>query len=161
MDFFDRYKEICATRGILPSSQQAADLFGVTRAAITSWGKNKNTPKGDTLVRIADNLGVSVDYLLGRVDDPVDYDNPDLQADLAGAVMDALGGDVKKAAAFQQAVVQDVAMERERKATRTGSPRILALWEQLDDMDQIRVEAYIEGMLATEKYRTQRMKKMG
>lgn len=159
MDFFDRYKEICATRGILPSSQQAADLFGVTRAAITSWGKNKNTPKGDTLVRIADNLGVSVDYLLGRVDDPVDYDNPDLQADLAGAAMDALGGDVKKTAAFQQAAAQDVAAEG--KATRTGPPCILALWEQLDDIDQIRVEAYIEGMLATEKYRTQRLKKMG
>jgi transcriptional regulator with XRE-family HTH domain len=159
MDFFDRYKQLCTAQDILPNSQRAADMFGVTRATITSWGKNKNTPKGDTLVRIADAFGVSVDYLLGRVDDPVDYENPALQAELAGEALEALGGDIKKAAAFQQAVAEDV--RREKATQQAGTPRILTLWAQLDLMDQVRVEAYIEGMLAADKYRVQQMKKMG
>lgn len=159
MNFFDRYLQLCEANNLLPRSEKAAKMFGVTRATITSWDKNQSIPKGDTLIHIADAFGVSVDYLVGRTDDPVDYSNPDLQAELAGAAMDALGGDPKKALAFQQAVAQDAASDPGPRQTAT--PRILTLWNQLDLMDQVRVEAYIEGMLATDKYRIQQAKKMG
>lgn len=159
MDFFDRYLDLCNKRGISPMSQKAADLLGVTRATITAWSKSKKTPKGNTVALIADALGVSTDYLLCRTDDPTDYSNPELAAEVAGPVLDALGGDVQKAVAFQQAVAEDAKRERQGSATQ---PRILALYNQLDAIDQVRVEAYVEGMLSTDKYRTPEVhKKMG
>ncbi len=149
MTFFDRYLEICADKNIQPYSQKAADLFGVTKATITTWRKNNSIPKGDTLINMADALQVSVDYLLGRTDNPVNYDDMDLQAELAGPVMDELNGDTEKALAFQRACAEDAARET-RPASAT---RIQSLYNQLDFVDQIRVEAYIEGVLAADKYR--------
>ena len=68
MQFYDRYSKLCVDRGIEPCSQAAADMFGISKSTISSW-KTKNTfPKGDTVAAIADALGVSADYLLGRTD---------------------------------------------------------------------------------------------
>lgn len=73
MNFYDRYAAVCAQRGLDPCSQKAADLFHVTRATISTWGKRANAPKGETVAIIADELNVSADYLLGRTDEQTDY----------------------------------------------------------------------------------------
>lgn len=73
MNFYDRYAEICAKRGLEPCSQKAADMFRVTRATISTWNKKNTAPKGETVAIIADALNVSADYLLGRTDDPTDH----------------------------------------------------------------------------------------
>lgn len=116
MAFFDKYARLCRDRGMRPMSQEAADLCGVKRAAITYWKKSGMLPKGETLVRIADGLGVSADYLLGRTDDPEDY---------------------------------------ARAGTDRGAApaRALSLYARLDGMDRARAEAFMEGILSTEKYR--------
>lgn len=133
MDFFDRYTTLCRTKGLLPSAQSTADMFGVTRATISTWGKSRTTPKGETLVAIADALGVSVDYLLGRTDNPVDFANNPPATPNSSPIT----------------------------PNPQPTPYILTLFNSLDKMDQVRVEAYVEGMLATEKYRAQQAKKMG
>lgn len=115
MNFFDRYSELCARQKMLPSSQRAADMFGVTRSTIATWGKRGTLPKGETLITMADKLGVSVDYLLGRVD-------------------------------------------TEEPLVRS---RIQELYNQLDATDQVRIEAYAEGILASDKYRAQAKDKIG
>ena len=148
MTFFERYSDLCTQRGLEPCSQYAADMFGVTRATISTWGKKNATPRGETVALIADEMGVSTDFLLGRTDDPTDYTNPDLVAELAGAVMDHFDGDVKKTAAFQQAVAEDVKKEQEQTHTR-----IMQLYNRLDEIDRVRVESYIEGILTGEKYK--------
>lgn len=180
MNFFDRYLQLCEANNLLPRSEKAAKMFGVTRATITSWDKNQSIPKGDTLVRIADAFGVSVDYLLGRTDDPVDYSNPDLQAELAGAAVVAQGDAPPKLPAFQftedqkAAVVQALtsvsptirpagaiapgfniatSIAAGAAAGAAAISRILKLCKRLDPMDQVRVEAYVEGMLTSDKYR--------
>lgn len=117
MSFFDRYVQLCAKQGIRPASQEAADAFGVTRATIVSWNKRGNLPKGDTLLRMADKFGVSVDYLLGRP-----------------------------------------------TAVHSSAPApssIQTLYDRLDATDQIRLEAYVEGLLASDKYRAQTKGKIG
>lgn len=73
MTFFDRYAGIMEEKGLDPGSQTAADMMGVTRSAISSWKRKQSTPKGDTVAKIADVLGVSSDYLLGRTEDRTDY----------------------------------------------------------------------------------------
>lgn len=73
MTFFDRYAGIMEEKGLDPGSQTAADMMGVTRSAISSWKRKHSTPKGDTVAKMADVLGVSSDYLLGRTEDRTDY----------------------------------------------------------------------------------------
>lgn len=146
MRFYDQYTRICTERGIEPCSQRAAEMFGVTRATISQWNSRNKAPMGETVRIIADALGVSADYLLCRTDDPTDYSNPDLIAEVAGPVLDELNGDVEKAVAFQKAVAEDAKKEREQQ------PRIVSLYNKLDTADRIRVEAYIEGMLTGDKY---------
>lgn len=68
MSFFERYEECCRSKGIAPISQEAADLLGVTKGAISHMAKDKTTPKGDTVRRAAIAFGVSADYLL-EIDD--------------------------------------------------------------------------------------------
>ena len=51
------------------SQQQLADWLGLTRSSISNYENNTQTPPADTLVRLADIYGVSVDYLLGVKND--------------------------------------------------------------------------------------------
>ena len=44
--------------------------IGLTRGSITNWRLGKAKPSADALTKIADYFHVSVDYLLGRTDNP-------------------------------------------------------------------------------------------
>lgn len=117
MTFYDRYAAVCAQRGLDPCSQKAADLFHVTRATISTWGKRANAPKGETVAIIADKLQVSADYLLGRTEDQTDH------------------------------------TQNQGATAPTKPDPLLAAIARLDDTDKLRVEAYIEGLLAHDKYK--------
>lgn len=144
MGFYDNYAAICEKLELEPCSQKAADLIGVTRSTISAWNTKGTYPKGDTVAHIADALHVSADYLVGRTDDPTDYSDPALVARLSAPVLSSFDGDAKKAAAFQKAVAAD--------ALKDKRPRIVELHERLDELDRVRVEAYIEGILTGDKY---------
>lgn len=120
MTFYDRYATVCLSRGIEPCSQKAADLFNTTRATLSTWNTKGTTPKGDTVLLIADTLGVSADYLLGRTDDQTDF--------------------AKKYANVEQ-------------------PSIDVMYNQLDEIDQARVKAYMLAILESEKYNAQKEKR--
>lgn len=47
-----------------------ADYTGISTSAISDWKKKGTNPSVDKIVAISECLGVSVDYLLGRVDEP-------------------------------------------------------------------------------------------
>ena len=61
--FFDIYSALCTKKGI--SCKRAAAEIGLSNSITTKWKKTGATPGGDTLARIADYFGVSIDYLLG------------------------------------------------------------------------------------------------
>lgn len=144
MTFFERYEKLCIARGYKPASQQAADALGTNRGTISAWKTSGSPPKTDFLVNIANVYHVSVDYLLCRTDDPTDYSDPDLIASLDGPQLDEFDGDVKKAVALQKAIAQD----RRREATPMG----VALYNQLDGIDKGKAEAFMQGLLAQDKY---------
>lgn len=50
--------------------QSLANELGVKRQAVSQFANGNNFPSIPTLISIADFFGVSVDYLLGRTDDP-------------------------------------------------------------------------------------------
>lgn len=61
MGFYDIFSKLCKEREISPSA--VARSIGLTTATPTYW-KRGSIPKGDTLQKLADYFGVSVDYLL-------------------------------------------------------------------------------------------------
>ena len=64
--FGNRLREVRAFRNI--TQEQLAELADTSRAMIGRYETTDQLPALDTLVRIADALGTSTDYLLGRTD---------------------------------------------------------------------------------------------
>lgn len=146
MNFWDRYEKLCLDSGYQPASEQAAKVLGTNRGTISAWKTNRTTPRTEYLVNIADSYGVSTDYLLCRTDDPTDYTNP-------AAVSAANIDDERKALILQNmAATPDT---RTETATQAGND----LFAQLDETDQGKAEAYMQGLLAQDKYYNRRKKR--
>lgn len=73
--FWDIFYKVCIEQGTKPNP--VAKQVGVSSSTVTSW-KNGGIPNGETLLKLADYLGVSVDYLLGRTDNQNGYSNNNL-----------------------------------------------------------------------------------
>lgn len=63
---FERIKELCKKRGI--SISELENRIGFGKNSIYKW--KTQSPKAETLQKVADYFHVSTDYLLGRTDDP-------------------------------------------------------------------------------------------
>lgn len=148
--FYDRFVELCKDAGITPTA--ASREIGFSKGSVSYW-KHKHAegvdamPDPRTAAKIATFFHVSVDYLLGRVDDPIDYEDPDLAADQSPSVLEHFGGDVRSSVEFQRAVASDVDREKERLFTDLTS----RFWH-LDPLDQGKVLAYMDGLLSADKY---------
>ena len=146
MTFFERYAKIAEQRGMDPCSQKAADLFGLTKATISVWGVKSTTPKGETVAVIADKLGVSADYLLGRTDDPTDFTKLPHEA-IMNAPLIAISDQAAETRPKSEKTVPI------RKISGSGTDQtFLMLYERLDPSDKLRLEGVIQGMLMQEKY---------
>lgn len=63
--FRDRFKELREKRGW--TQDDAAERLGIARSTIAGYeGEKSRVPRPETLDKIAQDFGVSVDYLLGR-----------------------------------------------------------------------------------------------
>lgn len=52
------------------TQEDLAAKLGISRASLSHYEKNRREPDYATLTKLADYFQVSVDYLLGRTDDP-------------------------------------------------------------------------------------------
>lgn len=52
------------------SQEELAFLIGTNQRQISRYERGENDPTGDVLVRIADTLSTTTDYLLERTDNP-------------------------------------------------------------------------------------------
>lgn len=66
--FWERFYNLCVSKGTKPNP--VAKEIGVSSGIVTKWKTTGTLPNGETLIKIADYLDCSVDYLLGRTDDP-------------------------------------------------------------------------------------------
>ena len=66
----------------------------------------------DTLDKIANYFSTTVDYLLGRTDDPTDYDDGDVLAEIPLSYVEACDGDMRRARALMLAVDEDALNEK-------------------------------------------------
>lgn len=65
--FWNVFYKLCEENNTKPNA--VAKTIGVSSATCTKW-KNGTIPNGETLLKLADYLDVSVDYLLGRTEAP-------------------------------------------------------------------------------------------
>lgn len=70
MTTFDRVKKLCDEQGL--SIVELEEKVGFGRNALYKW--KKQSPKTETLEKVADYFNVSTDYLLGRTDKKRYYD---------------------------------------------------------------------------------------
>ena len=66
-----RIKELRKKKGI--SQQRLATDLNTTQNTISRYETGEREPGIDELIKIADYFNVSVDYLIGRTDDPKLY----------------------------------------------------------------------------------------
>ncbi|UHA71957.1 helix-turn-helix domain-containing protein [Paenibacillus sp. 481] len=50
------------------TQEELASMVGITRAALSHYEKNRRKPDFETLTKLADLFGVSIDYLVGRTE---------------------------------------------------------------------------------------------
>lgn len=66
--FWERFYQMCTNNGTKPNP--LAKEIGISSGIVTKWKTAGTLPNGETLIKIADYLNCSVDYLLGRTDNP-------------------------------------------------------------------------------------------
>lgn len=71
LKFSRRFKELRKSKNL--TQDKVADIFGVTVRTIQFYEKGERYPDFNGLIRIADYFDVSLDYLVGRSDDPKRY----------------------------------------------------------------------------------------
>jgi len=78
--FYDRFSDLCKQSGITPA--KVAESIGINKSTMYMWKNQGTTPKYQTLQKLADYFGVSVDLLLGDTSDYVpDMGLPKLSSD--------------------------------------------------------------------------------
>ncbi|WP_304584611.1 helix-turn-helix domain-containing protein [Acutalibacter muris] len=134
----------------------AAD-FGVSPATVGMWESGAREPRTlEQLQRLADYFQTTVDYLLGRTDDPYDYENDpynlldDIPLEHLHYYQEEGLSDkeiIKRHLAYQESVAEEAL--HEKKATFLGEPKIsdeaimFALWGDTsnitdDDLEDVK-----------------------
>lgn len=71
--FWERFDDMCNKNGTRPNP--LCKSIGIASGTVTSWKYGK-LPNGENLIKIANCLRCSIDYLLGRTDNPnITYEN--------------------------------------------------------------------------------------
>lgn len=87
----ERLKKLRQERGIL--QRQLAEILKITQQTISLYESNKREPDAETLSKIADFFGVTIDYLLGRTDNPNPTEDSTIDDEIM-AIMRDLGPDI-------------------------------------------------------------------
>jgi len=86
MGFKDRLKELRSKKGI--TQEVLASALDIPESTVRRYeSSDDNTPRRERLEKIADYFGVSVDYLLGRTEDPTPPAKKDKQPDELTTIM--------------------------------------------------------------------------
>lgn len=127
--FGQRLKEICRARGL--SSIEAAKKLGVSRTMWSTYQSGKSWPNIGNLVKIAEMLNVTVDYLLTGDNMQLLSDAFGLSAD-AGARLSVLHASRPDFIEFLDALLQDERLvklyDMARKAKRGGIDKAEVRW---------------------------------
>lgn len=116
-ELYNRIERLCAQNKVTITAMCRES--GASRASLSDLKVGrKQSLSTDTLDKIANYFSTTVDYLLGRTDDPSNYDDGDVLAEIPLSYVEACDGDVRRARALMLAVDEDVL--KEKKPTQEG-----------------------------------------
>jgi len=112
--FWERFYSLCALNGCKPNP--LAKELGISSGVVTKWKTDGTLPNGENLLKIAERLHCSVDYLLGRTDEPGVFRRDDAPLDIS-EIEFALSGEIRDLSeAEKQDVLDYVRFKRSQKA---------------------------------------------
>ena len=129
MKFWERFYYLCEKNNKKPNA--VCSQLGFSNATATHW-KNGVVPKGDVLVIVADYFDVSIDYLLGRTNEP----NGVYQNSNSGNIVNGNNGDNSPLTVNGKAAAPN-------KDTLTE--QFMQKFEQLDFDDKVDVMQYVKN----------------
>jgi transcriptional regulator with XRE-family HTH domain len=145
MNLFDRVKELSKKEGVTLAELER--ILGFSKGSLHKW--SASSPSVDKLEAVADYFHVSINYLLCRTNDPIDYDDPDLIAAIPDSLLESTNGNVKKALEIKHAIEedgkQDSALHHEVAAASSDIPYDELPPEaiqQLEDYKKFLIEKY-------------------
>ena len=68
MDYADRIVDLRKSHGL--TQKELADSTALSEIGVQSYERRRRKPAHDAIIALADFFNVSVDYLLGRTDNP-------------------------------------------------------------------------------------------
>lgn len=128
-EFATRLRALMANRGI--NQSKLAKAAGVARQTINNYVLGQSVPKGDSLKKLSDVLGVSVDFLQGVSD----VENPDSSIQGAVQCTGLHEGAIKKIvnlSKFQKSVLSDI----------IASPKFNGFLDAFDEAIEISGQAW-------------------
>lgn len=117
-------QRIAAVRKELKLSQEKfGELANVSQRTVAFWESGERTPSYPVLCDLADRLGISIDYLLGRSDSPKIKKEPaatdsELADDIISRIRDLSDPELDQVAAF----LSGLAAGREISAAAQAAP---------------------------------------
>ncbi|MEA4835155.1 MAG: helix-turn-helix transcriptional regulator [Anaeromusa sp.] len=120
------------------SVEEVAQSLGVSRATIYRYESSEIKNMGvDKLEPLAAVLNTTPKYLMGWTDDPTDYDNDDLIAEVDKPNLEHFESDVKRALAFKKAVDGDI--ENEERPSYYLDPEVAEMANELHKNPEMRI----------------------
>lgn len=129
--FWNTFYKLCEENNTKPNA--VAKLIGVSSAICTKW-KNGTIPNGDTLLKLADYFGVSVDYLLGRTDEYKMVDGHSIKT-----------GDIGDNSSHSDTSVK--ISESQSKQLDETAQQLVNAFQQLDFMEKAKVMGIIAELI--------------
>lgn len=71
--FATRLNKLRTDNGL--TMEQLGKIIGTTRATISNLENEQKKPSLDMVIKLAEYFNVSIDYLVGRTDDPIFYNS--------------------------------------------------------------------------------------
>lgn len=133
--FWERYSDLCKEQGN-SSPNGVAKIIGVSNATCTKW-KNGAIPTGDTLLLVANYFDCSVDYLLGRTNNPQAHKggNSVSISDISGNSNNFIGNGVSG----------NVTVNNSSPHTSQESS-LINIFRDLDDIKQAKILTYADSL---------------
>lgn len=113
-NLYNRIETLCRNNKITITTM--CKESGASRASLSDLkvGRKQNLST-ETLDKIADYFNTTVDYLMGRTNDPINYDNDgDALAEIPLSYVEACNGDLSRAHAMMLAVDEENLAHKEK-----------------------------------------------
>lgn len=153
--FYDNFSFLCSQRNVSPSAVMKA--IGLNKSSASYWKKGK-IPSSDTLQKLADYFGVSLDYLVGTPEEIQKAAFEKLQ-ETSQIAQEEATSPLEKYKKLMQIIVgySDVrnlaelgnTVEEQDRSKRTEA--LNAIYEKLNSSCQEKVLGYAEGLAEDEE----------